>query len=169
MIEAAAHRVEIPEAPILETFRAVFEQSVAWLETTAGRHTLQEAWPILAAGPDFPAADLVRAEEVLGRGLDLLDESRLLPEPGRHFLRVALLQGLARVRLCQGREAEARMIRIAATGYVRDHLRLDRHALYGFLLFFQASRSSLAELDTASNEDLFDIEAAPFKVELPIC
>lgn len=169
MIEAAANRVEIPEAPIMETFRAVFEQSVAWLETTADRYTLLEAWPILAAGAEFPAVDLGRAEDVLNRGLDLLDESRWLPEPGRHFLRVALLQALAWVRLCQRREAEARIIRIAAAGYIRDHLRLDLHPLHGFLLFFQASRSGLAEHDTAANDDLFEMEATPFKAELPIC
>lgn len=169
MAEAASNRVEIPEAPIVETFRAVFEQAVSWLETTADRRTLLEAWPIVAAGPELPAVDLGRAEEILTRGLDLLDDSRWLPEPERHFLRVALLQTLAEVRLRQGREAEALFIRAAAGGYIQDHLRLDRHPLHGFLLFFQASRSAAMDPDAVQEDDPFGLEASPVKAELPVC
>lgn len=168
MASSAANRVEIPDAPILETFRAVFEQAVAWLETTADRHALREAWPIVAAGPRFANLDLGRAEEILSRDLDLLDESRWLPEAGRHFLRVALLQTLAEIRQIQGRQAEATFIRLAAAGYVDDHLRLDRHPLPGFLLHFQASRSHSADIDPGA-DDPFGYEPAPVKAELPVC
>jgi hypothetical protein len=165
-------RVEIPEMPIVETFRGVFDAAVAHLETTEERWALEAAWEVLGEsgiGSEAPGS----GEETIGRGLDVLDDARRLPSPERHFLRVVLLRGLAGLRILEGRLAEARFIRDAAAAYLGDHLPFDRHPLHGFLLFFQTSHPGFVGQRELARIDDPEVWAAgwamPVLRELPVC
>lgn len=164
-------RVGIPDAPIVETFRGVYDGAVADLETAAERRALAAAWAVLAAEPG--EGELAHGEETLGRALEILDDARRLPTPERHFLRVVLLRGLAGLRIRQGRAGEARFVRDAAAAYLETHFPLHRQPLHGFLLFFQASHPLFVGQRELARMDEPEVWAAgwtaPAPRELPVC
>jgi tetratricopeptide (TPR) repeat protein len=84
-------------------------------------------------------ADLAAAEHLLARALDVLE----LPEidvDDHHFLTVFTLNGLAFVRMRQGRVGEA--IDLCAAGFARldEHLDPDRHRLHRSVLLFNIAQ-----------------------------
>lgn len=161
------------EAPIWETFRAVYESAVALFPDPGDRASLAACgWVLMARR--LLREELRAADAALSIGLDLVDEVRVLPAPERHFLRIAMLHALAAVRSQQRRTSEAAYIRNAAAAYQRDHLSAE-HVLHAFLLIHQASqildqpvrkRGAEAEDDAVEYEDWATVSSG---VELPIC
>jgi hypothetical protein len=160
-----------PEAPIWETFRAVFESAVALFPDAGDRASLAACGWVLSAR-HLLREELRAADAALSIGLDLVDEVRALPAPERHFLRVAMLHALAAVRARQRRASEAIYIRNAAAAYQRDHLGAG-NVLQGFLLVYQSSQILDRPMQDPRNaDDTLDFDdwaSAPAGVELPIC
>ena len=162
-----------PEAPIWETFRAVFESAVALFPDAGDRASLAACgWVLMAR--TLLRQELRAADASLSIGLDLVDEVRVLPAPERHFLRIAMLHALAAVRSHQRRTSEAVYIRNAAAAYQRDHLGAE-HVLHAFLLIHQASQildQPVKQSRQTSDDEAVDFDdwaCAPAGVELPIC
>ena len=83
--------------------------------------------------------DQERAEAYLQRALDVLPDAEM-PEGERHFLTVFTMNGLALVRLRQGRLDEALELCRAGVARLDRHLRPDRHRLHRSVLLFNIAQ-----------------------------
>jgi tetratricopeptide (TPR) repeat protein len=87
----------------------------------------------------FRTPDLDKAEEYLERGLAILSDLDL-PDDERHFLTVFIGNGLALVRLRQGRPQEALALCRAGLTHLSDHLRPDQHRLHRSVLLYNIAQ-----------------------------
>jgi tetratricopeptide (TPR) repeat protein len=83
--------------------------------------------------------DQAKAEEYLQRALDVL-ASADLPDGERHFLTVFTMNGLAFVRLRQGRLQEAVELCGAGVARLNQHLDPERHRLHRSVLLFNIAQ-----------------------------
>ena len=83
--------------------------------------------------------DQVRAEAYLQRALDVLSDADV-PNGERHFLSVFAMNGLALVRLRQGRIDEALELCRAGVARLDRHLAADRHRLHRSVLLFNIAQ-----------------------------
>ncbi|MGH2941231.1 MAG: tetratricopeptide repeat protein [Solirubrobacteraceae bacterium] len=86
-------------------------------------------------------ADLARAEGYLQRALSVLAAAAAdIPDEQRHFLTVFMMNGLAFVRLRQGRAQEA--LELCSAGIIRlnEHLDPERHPLHRSVLLFNIAQ-----------------------------
>ena len=95
-------------------------------------------------------ADLSAAERLLQRAVDVLDGPGL-DEDDRHFLAVFTLNGLALVRMRQGRVEEAIELCSAGVQRLNEHLHSDRHRLHRSVLLFNIAQvhAQIGPLETA--------------------
>ena len=87
----------------------------------------------------MPGRDYDRAADYLQRSLDLLPGAGL-PDDERHFLTAFDMNGLAYVRLRQGRAAEAVRLCQEAIALLDAHLRPDQHRLHRSVLFYNIAQ-----------------------------
>jgi tetratricopeptide (TPR) repeat protein len=85
------------------------------------------------------STDQAEAEHYLRRALDLL-ETGDLPDGERHFLTVFMMNGLALVRLRQGRAQEALELCSAGVARLKEHLGPERHRLHRSVLLFNIAQ-----------------------------
>lgn len=87
----------------------------------------------------LPARDLPLAERYLHEALEEIERADLPPDE-RHFHTVFLLNGLAYVRVREGRPAEA--VEMTTANYARldDHLPAERHRLHRSVLLYNAAQ-----------------------------
>lgn len=83
--------------------------------------------------------DLDQAEEYLQRSLTLLSEADLANQE-RHFYMVFMWNGLALVRLRQGRPQEALDLCRAGIARLNEHLSPDQHRLYRSVLLYNIAQ-----------------------------
>jgi tetratricopeptide (TPR) repeat protein len=83
--------------------------------------------------------DQDKAEHYLQRASDVLDAAHL-PEHERHFLTVFTMNGLAFVRLRQGRVQEALDLCSAGIARLNEHLDPERHRLHRSILLFNIAQ-----------------------------
>ncbi|MGH8907011.1 MAG: tetratricopeptide repeat protein [Egibacteraceae bacterium] len=87
----------------------------------------------------LPTTDLAEAEEYLQGALNLLPEADV-PDEERHFLTVFNWNGLAFVRVRQGRPQEALDLCRAGIAQLNAHLRPDRHRLHRSVLLYNIAQ-----------------------------
>ncbi|MDX6708508.1 MAG: hypothetical protein QOI48_4354 [Solirubrobacteraceae bacterium] len=85
------------------------------------------------------AADQALAEKYLQRGLEVLPGARI-PDDERHFLTVFTMNGLAFVRLRQGRVEEALELCRQGVARLDRHLHPERHRLHRSVLLFNIAQ-----------------------------
>ncbi|MGZ3457401.1 MAG: tetratricopeptide repeat protein [Archangium sp.] len=114
----------------------------------------------------LPKADLDRAEAYLEQGLAELEAAHLPPEQ-YHFLHVFNRNGLAFVRLRQGRPREAIALCQEGAARLDAHLAPDRHRLHRSVLQYNTAQvyAALGELEQAVSQYTAAIEMDPFYSE----
>jgi tetratricopeptide (TPR) repeat protein len=126
--------------PIGEVGRAqrVLEELLA---RTTDRRRLPDLYYLIAMqyARYLPASDLTKAEEYLQRSLTLLPEIDL-PDDERHFSTVFCWNGLAFVRLRQGRPQEAVDLCHKGITLLNEHLEPGRHRLHRSVLLYNIAQ-----------------------------
>lgn len=87
--------------------RLLWAEELEKVDSAEIRSCLAYAGSLLGA---LPAGDFLEIEETLEDGLLQLEQARQLALPVRRFFEVSLLQGLAFLRILQGRRREALFI-----------------------------------------------------------
>jgi tetratricopeptide (TPR) repeat protein len=83
--------------------------------------------------------DLDKAEQYLGQALDLLADLDL-PDDDRHFMTVFLMNGLALIRVRQGRTEDAVALCQAGLERLQRHLAPTRHLLHHSVLLYNIAQ-----------------------------
>lgn len=87
--------------------RLLWAEELERVDSVETRSSLAHAGALLSA---LPAGDFVAIEKALEDGLVELEQARQLASPIRRFFEVSLLQGLAFLRVLEGRRREALFI-----------------------------------------------------------
>jgi tetratricopeptide (TPR) repeat protein len=121
-----------------EAARAIMERALTRVEDAGGDARLSYLLSMLHARFLKPA-DQAKAEAYLQRALDVLANADL-PDGERHFLTVFTMNGLAFVRLRQGRLQEAVQLCRDGVARLNEHLDPERHRLHRSVLLFNIAQ-----------------------------
>ncbi len=118
--------------------RELVEQALARVQTPRAENEFCYLLAMLHARFLKPA-DLSAAERLLQRAVDVLEDASI-DEDDRHFLTVFTLNGLALVRMRQGRIEEAVDLCTAGVQRLNQHLDPGRHRLHRSVLLFNIAQ-----------------------------
>jgi tetratricopeptide (TPR) repeat protein len=138
----------------LEAVNVLYFSYVPLGRAEAARQTLEQALTVVASARTkihyyyllamlyarfLQPADQATAEHYLQLSLDVLAEGNI-PDGDRHFLAVFAMNGLAFVRLRQGRVVDALELCSAGVAELNEHLDPERHRLHRSVLLFNIAQ-----------------------------